>query len=71
MSRDKETNLFALRLPRSMRLELDRLAHLEGISINQFICIAIAEKIIRTGDIPGESNAEETPASTDVKVRPI
>ena len=38
---------FPLRLPRSMRLIADDLAEREGISLNQFISLAIAEKITR------------------------
>jgi hypothetical protein len=38
---------FPLRLPRSMRVQANELARAEGISLNQFIAIAIAEKLAR------------------------
>jgi hypothetical protein len=38
---------FPLRLPLTMRAELQAQANNEGISINQFIVMAVAEKIIR------------------------
>ena len=36
---------YALRLPRSLKTEVERLAAQEGISVNQFIATAVAEKI--------------------------
>lgn len=36
---------YALRLPRSIKMEVERLAGQDGISINQFIATAVAEKI--------------------------
>lgn len=38
---------FPLRLPHSMRKEANDLAHREGLSLNQFISLAVAEKITR------------------------
>ena len=38
---------FPLRLPESMRREARELAQREGLSLNQFIGIAVAEKIVR------------------------
>ena len=38
---------FPLRLPVTMRRELNALAKREGISINHFISLAVAEKIVR------------------------
>jgi hypothetical protein len=38
---------FPLRLPHSMRRQANDLAHLEGLSLNQFISLAVAEKITR------------------------
>jgi hypothetical protein len=38
---------FPLRLSRTMRIQVQHLADLEGISINQFIALAIAEKLAR------------------------
>lgn len=36
---------FPLRLPRSIRASVDRVSKREGVSINQFISIAVAEKL--------------------------
>lgn len=38
---------FPLRLPHSMRKQANDLAHREGLSLNQFINLAVAEKITR------------------------
>ena len=38
---------FPLRLPHSMRKQANDLAHREGLSLNQFISLAVAEKITR------------------------
>lgn len=38
---------FPLRLPHSMRRQANDLAHREGLSLNQFIGLAVAEKITR------------------------
>lgn len=38
---------FPLRLPRTMRLEAAELACLEGVSLNQFVVQAVAEKVTR------------------------
>ena len=42
-----KANSYPLRLPVTMRRELTALARSEGISINQLISLAIAEKIVR------------------------
>ncbi len=42
-----KTSSFPLRLPVTMRRELKALAESEGISINQLISLAVAEKIVR------------------------
>lgn len=36
---------YALRLPRSLKTEVEHLAAQDGISVNQFIATAVAEKI--------------------------
>ena len=36
---------YALRLPRSLKAEVERLAAQDGVSVNQFIATAVAEKI--------------------------
>jgi hypothetical protein len=38
---------FALRLPQSMRIEAVDIAKREGISLNHFVVLAVAEKIAR------------------------
>jgi predicted HicB family RNase H-like nuclease len=43
----KAKQVFALRLPRSMRMEAVRVAKNERISLNQFVALAVAEKIAR------------------------
>jgi hypothetical protein len=44
---NKAANAFPLRLPRTMRREITGLARHEGMSVNQFITIAVAEKMAR------------------------
>ncbi|MFZ5571692.1 MAG: toxin-antitoxin system HicB family antitoxin [Thermodesulfobacteriota bacterium] len=41
----KETSTYPLRLPKSLKAQLTRVAKRDGTSINQFIAIAVAEKI--------------------------
>ncbi|HJU18255.1 MAG TPA: YlcI/YnfO family protein [Stellaceae bacterium] len=41
----KNQATYPLRLPRSLRAEVERLAKEDGVSINQFIATAVAEKI--------------------------
>lgn len=36
---------YPLRLPRSMKAEVERRARAEGISVNQFVATAVAEKL--------------------------
>jgi len=38
---------FPLRLPRSTRLQAIEVAQNEGLSLNQFIALAVTEKIVR------------------------
>ena len=40
-----ELSTYPLRLPRSIRAGIERLSKQDGISINQFVCIAVAEKL--------------------------
>lgn len=53
-------NVFPLRLPVSMRISAHDLAAREGISLNLFIAMAVAEKIARLkqGDL---HDADEPP----------
>ena len=41
------TGTFALRLPKSTRFQASNFAKREGVSLNQFIVLAVGEKIIR------------------------
>ncbi|WP_353069007.1 toxin-antitoxin system HicB family antitoxin [Tunturibacter empetritectus] len=43
----KRHQSFPLRLSPSIRQQANDLAHVEGISLNHFISLAIAEKIVR------------------------
>ena len=46
MERDrKNTANYALRLPRSLKTKVEQLAAQDGTSVNQFITMAVAEKI--------------------------
>ena len=41
----KAQSTYPLRLPRSVKAEVERRAKREGISINQFVATAVAEKL--------------------------
>lgn len=41
----KETSTYPLRLPRSLKAAVERLAKQEGTSLNQFVAMAVAEKV--------------------------
>lgn len=41
----KRLSTYPLRLPRSMKAEVERRAKEDGISINQFVATAVAEKL--------------------------
>ena len=41
----KTQSTYPLRLPRSIKAEVERRAKAEGISINQFVATAVAEKL--------------------------
>jgi hypothetical protein len=41
----KKLSTYSLRLPRSIRAGVERLSKEDGISINQFVSIAVAEKL--------------------------
>ena len=43
----KTTNSFPLRLTPTMRRQIEHLAKREGVSLNQFISLAVAEKVMR------------------------
>jgi hypothetical protein len=41
----KHQSTYPLRLPRSVKAEVERLAKEDGISVNQFVATAVAEKL--------------------------
>lgn len=41
----RELSTYPLRLPRSIRAGVERMSKEDGISINQFVSIAVAEKL--------------------------
>jgi len=41
----KQSSTYPLRLPRSVKVEVERLAREEGVSLNQFVATAVAEKL--------------------------
>jgi hypothetical protein len=46
------SSTYPLRLPASLKAEAERLAEQEGTSLNQFVAVAVAEKVaaLRTAD---------------------
>ena len=50
---------FPLRLPRTLRCQVEECAVSEGISINEFIMLAVGEKIVRPAK--GNSNDGQSP----------
>ena len=46
-SKTCKSSSYPLRLPLTLRREIEALARSEGISINQLISLAVAEKIVR------------------------
>ena len=40
-----KTKTYALRLPRSLKDSVERLSREDGTSINQFVAVAVAEKV--------------------------
>jgi len=56
---DRRTSAYALRLPASIKAEAERLAAMDGTSLNQFVTVAVAEKVaaLRTADFFAERRA--------------
>ena len=50
---------YPLRLPRSVKTEVERVARAEGVSVNQFVATAVAEKLtaLNTADFFAERKA--------------
>lgn len=59
-----ETSTFPLRLPRSIRAGVDRASKREGVSVNQFVSIAVAEKLAM---LEAETYFAERQARADLK----
>ena len=55
----KKHSTYPLRLPHSIKAEVERLAKQDGISINQFIATAVAEKLsaMRTAEFFADRRA--------------
>jgi predicted HicB family RNase H-like nuclease len=51
---------YALRLPRSLKVEVERLAAEDGISVNQFIATAVAEKLYTMQTVQFFARAQST-----------
>ncbi len=56
---NKNVSPYALRLPRSLKEEVERIAERDGTSINQFVATAVAEKVsaLRTAEYFAEHRA--------------
>lgn len=63
----RKYDTYSLRLPHSIKAEVERLAKQDGISINQFIATAVAEKLsaMRTADFFAERRARADLAAFD------
>ena len=63
----KKQSTYPLRLPNSIKAEVERLAKEDGVSINQFIATAVAEKLsaMRTADFFAERKAGADLAAFD------
>jgi HicB family len=46
---------YPLRLPRSLKANARLMAERDGVSLNQFICVAVAEKVQRVEEEEGAS----------------
>ena len=62
MQPNKPNSVFPLRLPTTTRIQASELASRDGISLNQFISLAVAEKIVRLQS----TEAEPSPTNPDV-----
>jgi post-segregation antitoxin (ccd killing protein) len=63
----KTQSTYPLRLPRSIKAEVERRAKEDGISVNQFIATAVAEKLsaMRTAEFFAERRARADFAAFD------
>ena len=63
----KNQSTYPLRLPRSVKAEVERRAKLDGISVNQFVATAVAEKLAAMGTaefLPNGASERISPHST-------
>jgi hypothetical protein len=67
----KKPTTYPLRLPNSIKAEVQRLAKEDGVSINQFIATAVAEKLsaMRTAEFFAERRARADFAAFDRVMR--
>jgi hypothetical protein len=67
----KKYSTYPLRLPHSIKAEVERLAKQDGVSINQFIATAVAEKLsaLRTAEFFTERKARADFAGFDRLIR--
>ena len=63
----KKLSTYPLRLPRSIRAGVERLSKEDGISINQFVSIAVAEKLamLQAQDYFAQRSARADMAAVD------
>lgn len=62
MSKGRQST-YPLRLPRSVKAEVERRANADGISVNQFVATAVAEKlaVMNTAAFLGAPDARKFP----------
>ena len=67
----KKQSTYPLRLPRSIKAEVERRAKEDGTSVNQFIATAVAEKVsaMRTAEFFAERRARADFAAFDRLMR--
>jgi hypothetical protein len=67
----KKHSTYSLRLPHSIKAEVERLAKQDGVSVNQFIATAVAEKLsaMRTAEFFAERRARADFAAFDRLMR--
>ncbi|HEU0156938.1 MAG TPA: YlcI/YnfO family protein [Stellaceae bacterium] len=67
----RKSSTYPLRLPHSIKAAVERLAKEDGISINQFIATAVAEKLsaMRTAEFLAERRARADFAAFDRLMR--
>lgn len=66
-----QQSTYPLRLPRSIKAEVERRAKAEGVSVNQFVATAVAEKLaaMNTAEFFAERRARAEFAAFDRMMR--